>query len=230
MLVNDNGCPFCNEFNGRKELSYFEIMIGSQYGIIERKILETDNFVCVPSIGSFVEGYVLVIPKQHFLSTLIMPECRVEELNRIIYALSRFYSDYYHKKILIYEHGTADSCNIGGMSVVHAHLHVVPCSEQVISKMCEYNFLRFNDLFDAQAYYLNNSKYPYLLLKDVDDKFYMAVNDVIPSQYFRNKVCDLCGIKGTGDWKKYPYIENIKRTLASAKEYGLTKIKCDCEG
>ena len=80
MLVNDNGCPFCNEFNGRKELSYFEIMFGAKYDIEERCILETDNFSCVPSIGSFVEGYILVIPKKHYLSALTMPETHLNEI------------------------------------------------------------------------------------------------------------------------------------------------------
>ena len=94
MLVNDNGCPFCNEFNGRKELSYFEIMFGAKYDIEERCILETDNFSCVPSIGSFVEGYILVIPKKHYLSALTMPETHLNEILSISRILSNFYSNY----------------------------------------------------------------------------------------------------------------------------------------
>lgn len=224
MLVNDNGCPFCNEFNGRKELSYFEIMFGAKYDIEERCILETDNFSCVPSIGSFVEGYILVIPKKHYLSALTMPETHLNEILSISRILSNFYSNYYHQNFLIFEHGTSNIKNVGGMSVVHAHLHFVPCSVQVISLLSEFDFLKFESLWAAQEYYLKNDTAPYLLLKDIDDSYYLAISENIPSQYFRKKVCDICSIKGTGDWKGYPYIDNIKKTLTAARQFGLEKI------
>ena len=188
MLVNDNGCPFCNEFNGRKELSYFEVMYGSKYDIAERCIFQTDNFSCVPSIGSFVEGYVLVVPKQHFLSVLTMPESHIKELLSIIRILASFYKSFYHQNFLIYEHGTADIKNVGGMSVVHAHLHFLPCAQKVISLFHEYEFLRFDSLFAAQKYYLENSSHPYLLLKDIDNSIYLAIAENITSQYFRKKI------------------------------------------
>ena len=230
MLVNDNGCPFCNEFNGRKELSYFEVMYGSKYDIAERCIFQTDNFSCVPSIGSFVEGYVLVVPKQHFLSVLTMPESHIKELLSIIRILASFYKSFYHQNFLIYEHGTADIKNVGGMSVVHAHLHFLPCAQKVISLFHEYEFLRFDSLFAAQKYYLENSSHPYLLLKDIDNSIYLAIAENIPSQYFRKKICDFCSLKGTGDWKEYPYIDNIKKTLATAKEFRIKELQFDCEG
>lgn len=219
MLVNDNGCPFCNEFNGRKELSYFEIMFGSKYGIKERCVFETEHFVCVPSIGSFVEGYFLVIPKQHFLSSLVMPASYIMELLSVIPLISNFYSSIYHKNLVMYEHGTANVQNVGGMSVVHAHMHFVPCSQQIVTKCSEFSFMKFQSLFEASEYYLMNQNHPYLLLKDVDGDYYLSISDKIPSQYFRKRVCDTCGMPGTGDWRKYPYIDYIKKTLATAMNF-----------
>lgn len=219
MQVNDNGCTFCNEFNGRKELSYFEIMFGSKYGITERRIFETEHFACVPSLGSFVEGYLLVIPKQHFLAALSMPEAYIAELQSAIGAISSFTRGYYHKSFVMYEHGAASTEHAGGMSVVHAHLHFVPCSQNAISMCPEFSFLKFQDLFEAARYYSAHRDRPYLLLKDADDSLYFSAADDIPSQYFRKRVCDLCGIPGTGDWKAYPYIGNIRKTIQAAKDY-----------
>lgn len=46
MNVNDNGCTFCNEFNGRKDLSYFENTFGLKNSIEKRSIFEAvPNFV-----------------------------------------------------------------------------------------------------------------------------------------------------------------------------------------
>ena len=219
MLVNDNGCPFCNEFNGRKDLSYFEVMVGSKYGIAQRRVFETEHFACVPSIGSFVEGYLLVIPKRHFLSSLVMPASYIEELLSVIPSISNFYSAVYHKKLVMYEHGAANEQNVGGMSVVHAHLHFVPCSQQIITKCPEFSFIKFQSLSEASEYYSAHQNRPYLLLKDVDGNFYVSMSDKIPSQYFRKRVCDVCGMPGTGDWKEYPYVDHIKKTLAAAKKF-----------
>lgn len=223
MLVNDNGCPFCNEFNGHKELSYFEIMIGSPYGITERRVFETKNFVCVPSIGSFVEGYLLVIPKRHYLSTLMLPEDNLKELQLIISVLSNFYKEKYKQSFLIYEHGTSTSEKVGGMSVTHAHLHFLPCSMRIISSLSEFEFLKFESLLAVKDYYSHVNGGPYLLLKDNDNSYYLSITENIPSQYFRKKVCDICSMKGTGNWKEFPYIENIKKTLTATKQFELQK-------
>ena len=118
MGIKKLGC-YARKFHGRKELSYFEIMFGAKYDIEERCILETDNFSCVPSIGSFVEGYILVIPKKHYLSALTMPETHLNEILSISRILSNFYSNYYHQNFLIFEHGTSNIKNVGGMSVAH---------------------------------------------------------------------------------------------------------------
>lgn len=226
MITNDNKCVFCREFNGRQSAKYFKSILGADYDIDNRCILETENFLCVPSVGSFVEGYVLVSPKQHYLSTLMLPECYLDELLSIIRALSDFYSNYYHQKFLIYEHGTANTRNVGGMSIAHAHLHFVPCSQQMIHMFPEFNFLRFDTISEVRKYYLKNSKKPYLLLKDIDGAIYIAVDNNIPSQFFRKRVCDICGIKNTGDWRDYPYTDNIKKTLSAAKQYGVHKLQC----
>ena len=224
MQVNDNGCPFCNEFNGHQERSYFAVMFGSKYGIKQRCIFETEHFACVPSIGSFVEGYLLVIPKQHFLSSLVIPASYTPELLSILSRISVFYDKAYHKGMILYEHGTADAQKAGGMSVVHAHLHFVPCSQPVVTKCSEFSFMRFPSFSEAAKYYSMNQNSPYLLLRDVDGSFYFSTSDEIPSQYFRKRVCDLCGIPGTGDWKEYPYVGHIKKTLAAAKRFDFNDV------
>lgn len=223
MLLDDNKCPFCNEFDKQRYPFYFKDLYGFNCDVDERCILDTDNFACVPSIGSFVEGYILVIPKQHFLSSFTMPESHIIELLSITHALSRFYRHCYHQNYIMYEHGTADTANVGGMSVVHAHLHCMPCSHKIISNMYEYDFIRFDSFFEAQKYYLAHSRQAYLLLKDIDNSFYLSISDNIPSQYFRTKVCDTLGIPGTGDWRKYPYFNNLKKTFIVASKYGLNK-------
>lgn len=228
MKVNEYGCPFCNEFNGKKSLSYFENTIGLKYGIEQRCILETKNFVCVPSIGSFVEGYVLVIPRQHFLSSLSFPCNHTEELLSIIDFLRKFYSDVFQGRFIIFEHGSSSFNNPGGMSVLHAHLHLVPYNELLIESVNEFDFIKYDSLYDLKKYYLSqNIQNPYLLLKDTDNNIYYCEEEKIPSQYFRKRVCNNLGLNGMGDWKKYPFIENIQKTIILANDYRLQDKYCE---
>ncbi len=223
MLANDSRCPFCSEFNNGGEISCHESAFESISGITKRCIFETENFVCAPSIGSFVEGYLLIIPKKHFLSFLAIPESYMTELLSIIHAISIFYKCIYCKELIIYEHGSVNTQNIGGMSVAHAHLHCVPCSERIITKCPEFEFLKFQSFFEVVDYYSSHQDLPYLLLKDIDDNFYFSISDEIPSQYFRKQVCNVCGVPGTWDWKQYPYVSYAKSTIENAKTFNFKK-------
>lgn len=226
MNVNTNGCPFCNEFNGRKDLSYFENTYGKKCGIQNRCVIETTNFACVPSVGSFVPGYVLVIPRKHFLSYLGMPDSYLFECQKIIKILETHFHNCYHSSYILYEHGAGDENNPGGTSVVHAHLHLLPCNTEIISQCPEYQFISFTSFFETVEYYRKNGhNKPYLLFRDCNATWSLSLSNNIPSQFFRKRVCDILGTPGMGDWKVFPFIENIQKTIANAQLYELQKIK-----
>lgn len=220
MNVNSNGCPFCNEFNGRKELSYFENVYGKRFGVFDRCLFKTELFVCVPTIGSFVPGYVLVIPKKHFLSFLGMPDSYLQECQTIIDRLAAHYQLCYQSQFILFEHGTADNSNPGGMSVVHAHIHLLPCNIDIIENCHEFQFSSFSCLVDVIKFYrANGDNRPYLLLRDSNKVYYLSFSSDIPSQFFRKRVCDVIGKPRMGDWKMYPFIENLKTTISNAQQY-----------
>ena len=218
--IHENGCTFCNECNGRKELSYFERVFAKKYGIQDRTAWDTSCFRVVPTLGSFVPGYLLVIPREHALSFLSLTSSHLSELDDLEKELSAFIRTMYHKGYIIFEHGSSDESNVGGMSVVHAHIHVIPCDTAIMPHSKAYTFRSFNSFHEAAAYYAaNQSGAPYLLCKDTDGKVYLSFAENIPSQYFRNLVCDLIAEKGTGNWKAYPYVDHIKQTLADVERY-----------
>lgn len=63
-------CTFCDEFQGGVRNDFYNLYGGSPR---QRVIFETARFVVVPSIGQLVEGYLLILPKKHFLSLGRMP-------------------------------------------------------------------------------------------------------------------------------------------------------------
>ncbi|ETR72129.1 MAG: hypothetical protein OMM_07698 [Candidatus Magnetoglobus multicellularis str. Araruama] len=62
-----NICNFCAEIEERSEHNLFHLLIGKE--ICHTYILkETENFIVMPSIGSFVPGYLTIVPRCHVLS------------------------------------------------------------------------------------------------------------------------------------------------------------------
>jgi hypothetical protein len=156
------------------------------------------------------------------LSSLLLPADYLRELSAIIRVLGKFMMDCYHTPFVIYEHGTANAENVGGMSVAHAHLHCVPCRTAVAPRCPEFDFIKpesFAGVADDYQRYGDNR--PYLLLRDLDGSLYLAISESIPSQFFRKRVCDLCGFNGKGDWREYPFIDNLRNTIRTARKYGL---------
>lgn len=223
-------CEFCREFVLSEQASHFAVTVGKKYGMTDRRVFETDRFVCAPTIGGFVPGYLLLIPKQHVLSHLTLPQGHLAQLDGICAVMEEFYREVYHSGFVYYEHGTASESNVGGMSIVHAHLHFIPCRDRVISSFSEYPFCQFESIGRAAAYYqAQEEKDPYLLLRDVNGAVYLAISPDIPSQYFRKRLCDIYGLPGYGNWREYPFDDNLKSTYQEAERFCLReKIKEVC--
>ena len=65
-----SGCKFCEKFG--------EASGGNQ--IADHVLFESANFVVVPTVGSIIPGWLLVVPRSHFLSvgsTSVVPKTRV---------------------------------------------------------------------------------------------------------------------------------------------------------
>lgn len=226
MKINEFGCPFCNKFNGKVDLSYFNRYFAQKYNIEQRCVYETKNFACVPSLGSFVEGYLLIVPRQHFLSFREVPYQHYDELNSIINVIAEFYNYCYHSSFVIFEHGSSFDGKTGGMSVTHAHLHILPYKQSLISIISDFDFIRFEN-FNAfnENILIRQCEKPYLFFKDIDGMYYYSENANIPSQFFRKIICNDLGLQGKGDWKEYPFVDNIKETIATFNKYLLNKNK-----
>ena len=223
MNIYKNGCPFCNEFNGKMEQSFFRIEYGDKFDIHNRIIFQTSNFACIPPLGSFCEGYLLIVPKQHVLSILCLPYYLFDEFVEIVKKVAKFYKEKYNKGMIFFEHGTVSKSIPGGMSVIHAHVHCVPCCDLIADEgiyIDDVSFLCFSDIGSVKSYWDGKEHdMPYILFGDYDNKVYFFEGSNIPSQFMRRIICQHIRNDNSWNWKIYPYIENIKKTIADAKYY-----------
>jgi diadenosine tetraphosphate (Ap4A) HIT family hydrolase len=114
-------CNFCNVKPGDKSQIY------------ERTIIETPNFRVFPTLGQIAEGYLLIVPKEHYACVGAMPEPVLDEMIELKDEVDRRLTEAYQKPIF-FEHGVI------GQTVLHAHMHAVPCKpDNYMMRFFDYN-------------------------------------------------------------------------------------------
>jgi len=117
-MFNPSPCEFCDEFSGGRRNSFASRYI---HDLPDRTILETDHVKLLPTLGHFVKGYLLLVPKSHCCTLADAPHeaiREVEEIKRkLITHLGVQYGPY-----VFFEHGAQTPAS-GGCGIYHAHLH-----------------------------------------------------------------------------------------------------------
>ena len=107
-------CVLCANLTGHKSVEYWN-----------RPLFESHNYVVLPSLGALVEGWLLIVPKSHFICVGAISQKLVEELHQLKTTLAQLLTPIYGP-LVAFEHGpNRTSCDIG-CGVDHAHLHLVP--------------------------------------------------------------------------------------------------------
>ena len=98
----------------------------------EMPIVETERFVVWPSLGGFLEGWVLILPKMHRLSVGACPPEWLRELDDLVTVVTGRIEDAYGEAA-VFEHGPAECATQAGCGIDHAHLHVVPTDVDLLA-------------------------------------------------------------------------------------------------
>lgn len=196
-------CGYCNYLNG-KDTNY-----------PNRTVYESSNFFVMPTLGEFVCGYLLIIPKQHVMSNAEL-ELSIEKeflsvLEDIVYILNLTYNT---SHVLVWENGTGNS-GIGKAkdSVVHAHTHIAPSNLDAnqIQIISGFSFKEISTT-DISLY----GKHSYLLIKGEDDDNWIINDDenlYIPRQYIRQLLAEEYSISGEQwNWRIYPFKDSMYKT------------------
>src|SRR6185437_6435479 len=145
-------------------------------------VLESANFLVVPTLGHFVPGWLLIIPRLHYPCLGALDRSLATELNLVKAESEQLLMSMY-SSVIKFEHGPC-STGVAGACVDHAHLHLVPTS---VDLRCELS-RRFvgrtiNDITELANSYREGRSYLFF----EDAKGVKTVYDVelLPSQYMR---------------------------------------------
>ncbi|MDE6340185.1 MAG: hypothetical protein K2K97_10440 [Muribaculaceae bacterium] len=171
---------------------------------IERIVFQTDNFYVMVSLGPIVEGYLLIVAKEHIGACLHLPEkywaefiALKEKVRKILISLYGHCIFYEHGKV-----GTSLTMGKDHRHCFHCHLHCIPTSvkmNDIISK--ELSGIVFPNLNDAYQFVIEKDIERYLLIEDNDIRLYLP-DAKLRSQYLRFKLAEALDILKEWDWVK----------------------------
>lgn len=179
------------------------------------KILyETEEFLCVPTVGALTEGYVLTIPKYHALCGGDLDQGMLDQY----WSFTKSVADVIESKFgdtIIFEHGPAKPNTKVGCGVDHAHMHIVPVNGEVRKSASRINpesigWHRLDSIKNLSQ--LHDENQEYVLIKE-DEPFVGTAPNII-SQLFRRAIADIINEPEKFDWKSHPFENKVKNTVS----------------
>lgn len=182
-------------------------------------LVENDNFVCTPTLGALVEGYILTIPKNHVICAGGLPLDILDDYWDFTSKMSRIIEEIYGKSV-IFEHGPSQSNTQVGCGVDHAHLHIVPFQESLFDNVNQINpspisWQHIDDIIEIKR--THESGKEYLLFQNQTGELMLGTSSTISSQLFRRAIAKSRGHPEKFDWKSYSFKKNVEATVNTIK-------------
>lgn len=187
-----------------------------------RPLRESENFVVIPSLGSLVEGWALIVPKKHFICIGAFPNDLFRELEQTKSAVAQTLSQHYGQ-VCAFEHGPNSVNRQVGCGVDHAHLHLVPL---------DFDLRKAAEGFTPSELHwtpatLNSCRtvfrggWDYLYIEQPLGHGYIAAHKALGSQILRKAVAAHLGVPEEFNWRDFPQFETISRTIRTLSSPGV---------
>ena len=177
----------------------------------DRVLFETEEFAAIPSLGSLVAGWMLIVPKRKIenLSMLTHKErLALVSFTKLVEANLKQFGGHIYK----FEHGGSTGSVIS-CGVDQAHLHIVPLnfdlfnsartSKEMQWKECESQYDPWTEV---------PKKSEYLLMYDNSQAFIGGLN-IKTSQWFRKLIAQKLNCAEQWDYKFHPNYCIIQQTV-----------------
>ena len=171
---------------------------------------ETDNFIVLPTLGSFVDGYILIVSKKHLYNMNELSTKEREEYFNLIHKYRNLFNKIYKKYPIVFEHGTSkNTINESASSIVHAHTHIV-----------NHNYNDENSILTKLNFKTNiiNKNKNYIFYIYPTNQTYITYDFEPISQLMRIMIAKDLGFEDKYNWRKEFFLENIVSTINNIKK------------
>lgn len=205
-LEHSRRCPYCT--------GLFSNVPSEQRASWDIPVLEGIDAAVVPTRGSLIEGWILVVPREHVLSSAALPETRKTAIWETVAESLELVKAAYGTAT-VFEHGAAVPSSVIGCGIDHVHFHVAPTQFDLSAAARNYSrSLDLNWVFEER--WPTDPARPFLAVSDGEGVW--RAEGQIPSQFFRRVIAAELGRESEFDWKTndgLAYVEKTSLTLSA---------------
>ncbi len=178
-------------------------------------LFETENYVVIPTIGQFVEGWLMIVAKRHVRRLADHSEAEVLEVEKLLEDIGPVLASIYGNYV-IFEHGP--SCLPGrhaGCCVEHTHIHLAPC-KNAKAFLGKIPFPLAEESLISELRHSCDRTRAYVFAGMLADEPFVRlhwVDEPIPRQYMRQLLASVSNKSALWDWRQNPCHEEINRTV-----------------
>jgi diadenosine tetraphosphate (Ap4A) HIT family hydrolase len=187
-------------------------------------LYQTEHFEWIPGLGSFVEGYSLIVSKSHVFNTGCFSLEVLEEIEHIILYAKKILKEIYKKDSVVFEHGSMGGRQYAGSCIEHQHLHILPIEIPGIPDILRRKFEKHTiDSIDALRDF-NQKKVPYIYCMDNSGCHHVFEAPILARQYLRQVFAQESGKPYDWDWREKQFIENISSFVQKIQLHNEEKV------
>jgi diadenosine tetraphosphate (Ap4A) HIT family hydrolase len=185
-------------------------------------IFETADFSVVPSLGALLPGWLLVVPKEHYISVGAFPASLRARLRKTVEWIYAQVEDAFGDAC-IFEHGPATENRAVGCGVDHAHVHIAPLPFPLESAARP--FLPDGTIWQTatldQAARAHKAGADYLYIEQTLGRGRIAIKASFGSQLLRRAISERLGVGAQFNWREHPQLDNVTATVREFRRRNL---------
>jgi diadenosine tetraphosphate (Ap4A) HIT family hydrolase len=177
-------------------------------------LFESENFYVKPALGHFVEGYCLIVTKDHLVTMAELESDECVELENVLHELRRRLSTLYGQAVCVFEHGAACPIYRAGACIDHAHIHVLPIQCDVTKSLSGFRASRISGFGELRSFAASGLESYIYYEPEPATRLLYSCDERVSSQLMRRLICQRLGLDEHWDWRVSPLFEDTARFLA----------------
>lgn len=183
----------------------------------DKPIFQSDNFAVLPSLGSIVPGWLLVLPKWPIARIADIDLSKRREFEDLV-AKSQDFLEEQFGECCLFEHGGFSGSPVS-CGVDQAHLHIVPLDFNLVEEARESRVASWKSSDSPLLPYDFAGEREYWYASSKSGSIYCEVSQP-ESQWFRKIIARKAGFATMWDYKSFEFSENIRETMQVMKLHG----------
>lgn len=207
MTEHNVHCPYCSSFLADRSSR-------APYDIV---LTQTKNFVVVPTRGSLIEGWLLIVPKRHILSLAQLCVAERHEFESLVGDVSARVGHLWGVPPTLFEHGASYNGDLIGCGVNHAHLHMAPLDfflSTAIARSDANIGCSWKSAGGGASIPIPYDHWEsYLFYQEPNNYARIAYPEAKISQYFRRVIAAHLGMPERYDYKQHAFYTQVDHTI-----------------